>query len=136
MSLVFPLLAQILLTLVLIGRLGMMRVAVHRARQVRFGDVALSDEAYPEDIRRAGNNFRNQFETPVIFYVLCGVAIYVGATGLVMTLLAWLFVASRVAHSLIHLTYNRVPQRFLPFLGGVIVLALMWIFIVARLVVA
>lgn len=136
MSLLYPVLAQVLLTLLIMGRLGFMRVAAHRARIVRFRDVALSDTAYPDDIRKVGNNLRNQFEMPVIFYVLCGAAIYVGATGLLMTVLAWLYVATRVVHSLIHVTHNRVQQRFIPFLLGFIILVLMWIVIVARLLAA
>ena len=44
-------------------------------------DIALSNEAWPDDLKKVANNMHNQFETPVLFYVLCGVATYVGATG-------------------------------------------------------
>jgi len=133
MSLIYPVLAQVLLTFVLIFRMGSMRISAIRSRQVRFRDVALSGDAYPEDERKVANNVRNQFETPVLFYVLCGAAIHLGATGTLMTLLAWAYVVTRVVHSAIHVTHNRVPQRFIPFLLGLIVLVLMWIVVVARL---
>ncbi len=136
MPLLYPVLAQVLLTLLVVMRLGSLRVSAHRARAVRFREVALSDAAYPEEARKLGNNLRNQFETPVIFYVLCGAAIYIGATGFFMTLLAWLYVVTRVVHCLIHITHNRVQQRFIPFLFGFIILVLMWIVVVARLVTA
>jgi hypothetical protein len=134
--LLFPVLAQVLLTLVLLFAMGFMRIGAIRSGLVRFRDVKLSGDAYPESERKVSNSVRNQFETPVLFYALCGVAIYVGATGFVMTLLAWLYVFTRLIHALIHVTHNRVPQRFVPFLIGLIVLVLMWIVIVARLLMA
>ena len=134
MSLLYPVLAQVLLTLLINFRLGALRITALRSRVVRLRDVALSGEAYPEDARKVANNLRNQYETPILFYVLCGAAIYVGATGLLMTLLAWAYVATRVVHSAIHITHNRVQQRFIPFLIGLIVLFLMWVVVVWRLV--
>jgi hypothetical protein len=136
MSLVYPVLAQVLLTILLAFRLGMLRVGSVRARQVHMKDIALSDEAYPEDVRKVGNSVRNQFETPVLFYVLSGVAIYVGATGFLMALLAWAYVATRIVHAGIHITHNRVQQRFMPFAIGVVILLLMWIAVVLRLATA
>lgn len=136
MSLVYPVLAQVLLTILLALRLGMLRVRSVRARQVHVREIALSDEAYPEDVRKVGNSVRNQFETPVLFYVLSGVAIYVGATGFLMALLAWAYVATRAVHAAIHVTHNRVQQRFIPFALGLVVLTLMWIFLVFHLATA
>jgi hypothetical protein len=134
LGLVYPVLAQVLLTLILFFQLAIARAAVLRTRQVRFRDVALSGDAWPEDARKVGNNVRNQFETPVLFYVLCGVATYIGATGSFMALLAWIYVATRVVHAAIHTTYNRVQHRFLPFVVGFLALVLMWVVIVLRLV--
>jgi hypothetical protein len=136
MSLVYPVLAQALLTLLLHFRLGAMRVAAVRSRQVRLGDVGLSGEAYPENARKVANNVRNQAETPLIFFVLCGVAVYVGAAGALMTVLAWAYVATRLVHTAIHLTHNRVEQRVIPFALGLVVLALMWIVLAARVIAA
>lgn len=136
MSLVYPVLAQVLLTLLLFLKLGQARVAAVRSRQVRVADIALSADAYPENARKLSNNVGNQFQTPVLFYVLGGVATYVGATGFPMTLLAWAYVATRVAHSAIHVSYNRVQHRFLVFLLGLVVLVLMFIGVVVRLIAA
>lgn len=133
MSLVYPVMAQVLLTILLSIRLGILRVGAVRSRQVRMREVALDDKAYPVRTQQVGNSVRNQFETPVLFYVLCGVAIYLGATGLLMTLLAWAYVVTRVVHSAIHITHNRVQQRFIPFAVGLTLLLVMWIAVVVRL---
>jgi hypothetical protein len=132
LGLVYPVLAQVLLTLILFFRLAIVRVAALRTREVRFRDVALSGNAWPDDARKIGNNVHNQFETPVLFYVLCGVATHIGATGSFMALLAWIYVATRVVHAVIHTTYNRVQHRFLPFVVGFLGLVMMWVVIVLR----
>lgn len=118
LSLIWPLLAQVLLTFVSLGIMGSRRVAALRARDVRMADVAVSGEAFPEKARQAANNFSNQFETPVLFYVLVFAAILVGATGWVMVLLAWAYVATRVAHMAVHVGANDVRLRFNIFAAG------------------
>jgi hypothetical protein len=133
LALIWPVMAQVVLTIVLILWTGAIRVRVIRRREVRMKDIALSSDAWPDDTRKIANNMRNQFETPVLFYVLCGVAIYVGAAGALMTLLAWAWFASRLVHTAIHVTTNRVPHRAFVFAVGVIILMLMWLLIVFHL---
>lgn len=133
LALVYPVLAQVLLTLVVLIRLGATRAAAFRSRAVRVRDMKSTDADWPAPAARASANFRNQFETPVLFYVLCGAATYLGATGFAMALFAWLYVASRVAHALIHTTYNKVEHRFSVFLVGILALVVMWVLVTARL---
>jgi hypothetical protein len=136
LALLYPVLAQVLLTLVLILAMGRARIAAVQAGRVRVRDVALAGDAWPEDVRKVANNAHNQFETPILFYVLCGAAIFVGATSVLMVLLAWAYVASRLVHSAIHVTTNRVRHRFIPFAIGMLVLIAMWLAIVLHLLAA
>jgi hypothetical protein len=136
MALVYPILAQVLLTLVLAVALGLRRTRAVTTRQVRMRDVALSGDAYSVSIRKLGNNLQNQYETPVLFYVLCGVAIYLGVAGTLTTVLAWIYAASRLVHCAIHVTYNRVDHRFFAFATGVVVLVLMWLLLLFQLLAA
>jgi hypothetical protein len=133
LALVYPVLAQVLLTFVLMVWTAQVRTAALRARRVRVPAIALSGEAWPDDVKKVSNNMHNQFETPILFYVLCGVATYISVTGVLMAVLAWLYVASRVVHTVIHVTSNRLRQRFAAFLVGVVALIAMWVVIVARL---
>ena len=59
--------------------------------------------------------FMNLVEVPPLFYVLCVVFFVTGKVGAVALGLAWLYVALRVAHSLIFLGYNHVVHRFAVF---------------------
>lgn len=79
------------------------------------------------------DNYSNLFELPVLFYVLC---LALAATGLDTpghVAAAWVFVALRAAHSLIHVTYNRVLQRFVAWMLGAAWLFGMWVCFVFEL---
>jgi hypothetical protein len=133
LALVYPVMAQILLTFLMMLWTAAARLRALKARRVRVREIALSAEAWPDDVKKISNNMHNQFETPILFYVLCGVATYVGATGIGMTILAWAYVAARVAHTAVHTTTNYVPHRLGMFLIGLLVLILMWVVIFIRI---
>ena len=122
MSLIYPMLAQMVLTLAILVLTARARIRVLRDREVRIPDIAVRGEAWPEPVRILTNSYANQFETPVLFYALVLAAMIVGADGPVMVGLAWLFVATRLVHCLIHLNGNNVSRRFRIFVVGVLVL--------------
>jgi len=120
-----PALAQILLTIAVYGAL-----AVAKARAVRGGLVdldrrALHDDAWPDSVIKINNNIRNQFEVPVLFYVLTIVLWQLNEAGVVAQLLAWLFVLSRFLHAWIHTGSNYVPARRRVFMFGCVVVLAM-----------
>jgi hypothetical protein len=66
----------------------------------------------PPAVNNPSDNFKNLFEIPVLFYAL---ALYLFVTnqvdGAYLTA-AWVFVAFRALHSLVHCTFNNVNLRF------------------------
>lgn len=133
LKLIYPALAQILWSFVVLVVMFLRRRAAFASGEVRRADVSVSTERYPEPARLAAANFSNQFETPVLFFALVLIAIHVGATGYVMAALAWVYVASRVLHTLVHIGSNRLQQRALVFTVGIVSLFLMWVGIVVAI---
>ena len=76
----------------------------------------------PEQIHRPAYNFRNLFELPVAFYAVCLYLFVAGTVDSVYVTSAWLFLALRVVHSLIHCTVNIVKLRFVSYMLGALVL--------------
>jgi hypothetical protein len=76
---------------------------------------------------RASDNYRNLFEGPVLFYVAALAAFALKVVTPTLVVLAWLYVACRVAHSLIHCTGNRVKYRFFAFIASHAVLFVLWV---------
>ncbi|MGE0212847.1 MAG: MAPEG family protein [Parvibaculaceae bacterium] len=93
---------------------------------------ALGDH-WPDETRASANNFRNQFEVPVLFYVLVAFLLITTKADLVQVVLAWIFVLSRILHTVIHLGSNVVLRRGMVFFVGVLVLLVMWVWFGLRL---
>jgi hypothetical protein len=122
-----PLFVEVALTFVLMFWLGVERVAVVRRRDVHIRDIALRQPNWPLRATQVSNAFDNQFQLPLLFYVLVILAIFTGRASPVFVVLAWLFVAARIGHAVIHVTHNNVPRRFWWYAAGAITLALMWL---------
>ncbi|HSN70659.1 MAG TPA: MAPEG family protein [Steroidobacteraceae bacterium] len=79
------------------------------------------------------DNLRNLFEVPVLFYALVAFLAITGFASRGLVGAAWLYVLLRVAHSLIHITYNTVMHRFYVYAASTLLLFGMWIVFAARL---
>jgi hypothetical protein len=101
--------------------------------QTRVKDVALNGSNWPDHAAQVGNCFRNQFEVPVMFYVLVAIALPLRHADLVFVLLSWVFVLTRYVHAGIFTTSNNMRQRFLAYLCGVLVLLAMWLYFALKI---
>lgn len=135
MALVLAMLVQVAWTFIVMLRAGRVRFAAVKAGRVGKA-AALDSRAWPDDVLKHGNNMNNQFETPTLFYALVLLALVLGMADVVLAILAWVFVASRVVHTAIHTGSNVVSRRFRAFLGGTIALMLMTAWIAVRVVMA
>jgi hypothetical protein len=132
----WPVLVQILLTIV-----GFMLMGVQKAKAVKANDVdmtktALNNDAWPEYVMKVTNNVRNQFQVPLLFYVLCFVFYNINAVTTTVLYLAWAFVITRIIHAYIHMSSNYVPARFRVFTLGFVILVVMAIFAAEALMAA
>jgi hypothetical protein len=115
--------------------MGRERVPRIMSGEIKAADIAIERSAYPLRARLLSNNFDNQFQLPVLFYVATLITLFATATSWVDVLLAWVFVGTRYVHAAIHVTTNRLYQRFAAYCAGLAVLAVFWLWLVLRLVV-
>lgn len=120
-----PLLIQVLLTLVIYIRLGQAKEQAVKIGQVDQTRRALYEDAWPEDVRKINNNIRNQFETPVLFYVLVISLWLLDAAGPAAQLLACGYAVLRIAHAFVHTGSNVVRVRKRLFQASIILLFLL-----------
>jgi hypothetical protein len=108
------------------------RVFAARRGEVRLREVALDNSKWPEHLRKRANNYQNQFELPVLFYILIAFLLATRLVDAVQVILAWTFLFSRFVHSYIHTGKNVVVDRFYAFLASVLILMAMWIWFAVR----
>jgi len=113
-----PVLVQVLLTLATYVLLIKAKIRAMKAAEVDMARRALFDDAWPESVMKINNNIRNQFEVPVLFYVLAFARWALDAVHWVALAAAWLFAVSRIVHAWIHIGTNYVPNRRRAFTVG------------------
>jgi len=112
---------------------GFSRIRAVRAGRVGRGAFRLGESPdVPADVTVWNRNLMNLLEMPLLFYVV-SIAFYVThqVTHRVVTL-AWIYLALRLAHSLVHVTSNRTLVRLSCYAASNIVLLSLWIRFIAR----
>jgi hypothetical protein len=118
-------------------RLGSDRLGEMRERKIHPQKIATAKQANEQfDNVQSADHFRNLFEVPVLFYVVCGYIAITNFTSVVLLASAWGFVLLRALHTYIHLTGNNVVRRFQAYVASSIVLYVMWGIFLAKLVTA
>ena len=100
--------------------------------ETKIRDIALGQPNWPVRATQIGNCYRNQFELPVLFYILIAVALPLRHADLVIVMLSWVFVVTRFAHAGIFVSSNDLGQRSMAWLAGALVLLAMWLYFARR----
>ena len=99
----------------------------------KIRDIALGQSNWPDRATQVGNCFANQFELPLLFYILIALALPLRRVDLFLVLMSWVFVVTRFAHAGIFVTSNDLNRRSLAWFAGVLVLFAMWIYFALKL---
>lgn len=123
-----PMLALVAWTFVVLMIIPRRRFRAARQKLVRAADFAYGEsENVPGEVRLPSRNLANLFETPVLFYVACLTLFVLGKVDAWSVGLAWAFVATRIVHSLVHVSYNNVIHRLRIFAVSVVLLIALWV---------
>lgn len=122
-----PALAMVALTFIVLVVMFRRRVVEMKRDRIHPQKVSTSTQASAlyTDVAPA-DNFRNLFETPMLFYLALVVAALTAQVTPLVLGLAWAYVAARVLHSGIHCTYNKVMHRFRAFALSLLLLLVLW----------
>jgi hypothetical protein len=117
-----PVLVQVALTLWLYIYLAVAKSRAAKLGQVNEDRRGLHDDAWPDNVLQINNCIRNQFEVPVLFYILIVILWCINGINIYIHVFAWLFVLSRIVHAVIHTGSNYVPSRRKVFMLGCFIL--------------
>ncbi len=126
-----PVFAMVVLTLI-VGAIAFQA----RVQSVKQGTLtmayfkSMSGESVPNRVLITTRNLNNQFEIPMLFYVVCLAYLALGIESASGAVIAWLFVFFRAAHAYVHLTYNRVTHRMLAFWLALMCVVALWLVLI------
>jgi hypothetical protein len=123
-----PVFVLVGLTFALLLGMATARTRAITSRETNLKDIALRQPNWPTRTTQVGNCFANQFEMPVLFYILIALALPLRHADLVIVMLSWVFVVTRFVHAGIFVTYNDVRHRSPAWFAGVLVLFAMWLY--------
>ena len=89
--------------------------SVRDKRGLRGGDL---DAVLPPRVQWPAHNYDHLLEQPTLFYAIAISLALLGHGGGLSLALAWLYVALRIAHSLVQATVNITALRFLIFIAA------------------
>ena len=128
-----PLFVEVVLTFALMFWMAVLRGRDLRAGVANYNNIALREPNWSPATLQVAYSYSNQFELPVLFYVLTILAYFTHHAGFLFVILAWIFVIFRILHAYIHVTSNNVRLRG-PYFGvSAVVLATMWIIYIVQM---
>lgn len=113
-------------------------IPIRRFRAGFAGQIVADDFKFGESAQVPGHvsipnrNYMNLLELPMLFYVGSLMFFVTGKVDAVVLAVAWAYVALRAAHSAIHLTYNNVRDRLIPFALSNVALIAYWVLFFVR----
>jgi hypothetical protein len=124
-----PLFVEVLLTFaVMFGMMYCRTSTLHRG-ETRFEEIALREPNWPVRASQFAYSFSNQFELPILFYVLTILEIITHHADILFVILRWV-------HALVHVTNNDVRVRGAFYGLGAIILVIMWLIYIVRILLA
>ncbi|QIG50443.1 MAPEG family protein [Nordella sp. HKS 07] len=128
-ALLLPVFLHMLMTMGLGVASALARRTALLTGRVRMKDIVLDSSTWPDDVRKLGNNYDNQFQLPMFWYAGVAFTLALGLVDGVAVAFAWAFFALRIAHSFIHVGRNILVRRFYVFVAGAVVLTLSWLWL-------
>ena len=132
-SVLLPVFVLIGLTFALLLGMASARRSALVSKETKIRDIALGQSNWPTRATQIGNCYRNQFELPVLFYVLIALALPLRHADLPVVVMSWLFVIFRLVHAGIFVTSNDLKARSLAWFAGAAVLLIMWIYFALKI---
>jgi len=127
-AILLPLFLEVILTFALLFCLAPLRMRDFNTGVTRPENIALREPNWSQRSLQVSYSYSNQFELPVLFYVLTVLIYFPGVGGrIVFVALAWIFVIFRYLQAYVHVTSNRVRLRGSFFIVSAIALAVMWL---------
>ena len=123
-----PLVVLVAWTLVIMAWMAVTRFATFKKMGITLGNIPAGSRGVnlegkaPDEVQWKAHNYNHLHEAPTVFYAMALVLALVGQGDGLSAVLAWLYVALRIVHSLIQATINRVMWRFGVFVASSVVL--------------
>ena len=124
---IYPILAVVLMNFIVMFHMRYMISKAIKNRDVEYKYFKAYESSAPEYLLTSRHHYKNFFEIPILFYLLCLVLYMIDDVSAIDLCIAWLFAVFKGIHSYIRITSNYVPYRAYSFFVCVFLLFGGWI---------
>ena len=124
---IYPILAVVLMNFIVMFHMRYMISKAIKNRAVEYKYFKAYESSAPEYLLISRHHYKNFFEIPILFYLLCLVLYMIDDVSAIDLWITWLFVVFKGIHSYIRITSNYVPYRAYSFFVCVFLLFGGWI---------
>ncbi|MCV6588963.1 MAG: MAPEG family protein [Marinobacterium sp.] len=130
-EILLPVMALVFWTFLVLVSIAFRRLQALYKRQVTATDFTYGESSrVPVAALLANRNYMNLLELPVLFYLGCTLFFLLSAVTETVLVLAWFYVGLRIAHSVVHLSWNNVLHRFYLFVASNLTLLGIWLLLI------
>jgi len=130
---IYPILPVVLMNFIVMFHMRYIIVKAIKKRDVKYKFFRAYEGSAPEYLLTSRHHYKNFFEIPILFYLLCLVLYMIDDVSAIDLWIAWLFVLFKGIHSYIRITSNYVPYRAYSFNVCVFLLFGGWIILVIKI---
>lgn len=121
-------------TLLVLGLVPLRRFRAVGQRKATAEDFRFGESInVPGDVSIPNRAWMNLLEAPILFYVGCIIWFSIERVDQTALIIAWTYVGLRIAHTLIHVTYNNVLHRLVAFALSSFTLIAFWVLLLLAL---
>ena len=130
----YPILPVVFLNFIIVFHMRYVIDKAIKKREVRYRWFRVYEgQPPPEYMLAARHHYKNFFEIPILFYLLCIILYVIDDVRDLDLWIAWLVVGFKFIHSYIRVTSNYVPNRAYAFYICVLLLLGGWIYLAIRI---
>ena len=108
---------------------------LHKNNNIKSEWFRLYKGELPDSAIKVREHYKNLFELPTFFFLLCVILYLLDRVESIDVILAWIFVFFKILHSFIRLTTNNTRKRAYSFTICYFALFFGWILLVFKLVI-
>jgi hypothetical protein len=120
-----PILAVLFIPIFVLFLNGKRKISDKKAGLLR-PEAAIDNTAWSLPVVLTSNALANQFQFPVVFYVLGFILFNINAVTGFTLVLCWFFAITRWVHAIVHVSNNTIPLRQGSFILGVLTLLILF----------
>ena len=134
-QIIYPIFPLVFLTFFSLAHYNRVFSREHNNNNIKSEWFRLYRGELPDSAVKVREHYKNLFELPIFFFLLCLILYLLDRVDSIDVILAWIFVFFKILHSVVRLTTNNTRKRAYSFTICYFALLFGWVLLVSKLII-